>query len=108
MYLTISSCLIASLNRTYHLIRLFMLQAKGDSENSKDETMQPVDASLLKGAEDEAESRSIYVKNLSWSTKDATLMKHFDATVSAAGGSIRWDLNNHNFLERVGPTPFVY
>ena len=60
-----------------------------DSESRNDEILQSVDANLLKGEENDAESRSIYVKNLSWSTKDANLMKHFDATVSAAGGSIR-------------------
>lgn len=49
-----------------------------------------MDATLLKGEEDDAESRSIYVKNLSWSTKDSTLMRHFDGTVSASGGSIRF------------------
>ena len=41
------------------------------------------------GGDDDAESRSIYVKNLAWATEDKALAKHFDDTVSAAGGSIR-------------------
>jgi len=41
------------------------------------------------GGEDDAESCSIYVKNLAWATEDRGLARHFDGTVSAAGGSIR-------------------
>lgn len=48
------------------------------------------EVSRLKEADEDAESLSIYVKNLSWKTSDASLMKHFDGTVSAAAGSIRY------------------
>jgi multiple RNA-binding domain-containing protein 1 len=40
---------------------------------------------LAEAEGEEAESSSIFVKNLAWATGDAALRKHFDAAVSAAG-----------------------
>ena len=34
-------------------------------------------------------SSTLYVKNLAFATTDASLLRHFDATVSAAGGTVR-------------------
>ena len=34
-------------------------------------------------------STTLYVKNLAWATTDASLLRHFDAAVSAAGGTVR-------------------
>ena len=70
------------------------MQAKGSIDMTQQEA-QP-DISQLKGNDEEVESRSIYVKNLAWSTKDAGLMKHFDAVVSASGGSVRYGGWSHS------------
>lgn len=69
--------------------RLTAPQAKLQSNANPAQADQAVDVGSLKGADEDADSRSIYVKNLSWSTNDAGLLRHFDSTVSAAGGSVR-------------------
>lgn len=40
---------------------------------------------LAEAQAEEAESSSIFVKNLAWGTEEAALRKHFDAAVSSAG-----------------------
>ncbi|PRW58148.1 Multiple RNA-binding domain-containing 1 [Chlorella sorokiniana] len=44
---------------------------------------------LAEAQAEEAESSSIFVKNLAWGTEEAALRSHFDAAVSAAGGAVR-------------------
>lgn len=45
---------------------------------------------LAEAQAEEAESSSIYVKNLAWATAEAALKAHFDAAVSAAGALGCW------------------
>ena len=63
--------------------------AAGGKAGGKAAKPAAAEAELLTGlAEaqaDEAESSTIYVKNLAWATAEAALRAHFDAAVSAAG-----------------------
>ena len=34
-------------------------------------------------------STTLYVKNLAWATTNASLSRHFDSAVAAAGGTVR-------------------
>lgn len=62
-------------------------------KDSKTKAAAAPEAELLTGLAEaqaeEAESSSIFVKNLAWGTEEAALRKHFDAAVSAAGGTVR-------------------
>ena len=70
------------------ILRTLLQQAQKEAGEGKVEPI--VDTNLLRGAtEEEVESSTLFVKNLAWSTGDKALAKHFDSTVSAAGGSIR-------------------
>ncbi|BDA49748.1 Multiple RNA-binding domain-containing protein 1 [Coccomyxa sp. Obi] len=61
----------------------------GGEHAQKVEAKEPVEVAALPVGEEDAESTTIYVKNLAFATTDATLRAHFDVVVSAAGGSIR-------------------
>lgn len=67
--------------------------AKGKAGKAKPGAAAP-EAELLTGLAEaqaeEAESSSIFVKNLAWATGEAALRTHFDAAVSAAGGCGVW------------------
>lgn len=58
-------------------------------KDSKTKAAAGPEAELLTGLAEaqaeEAESSSIFVKNLAWGTEEAALRKHFDSAVSAAG-----------------------
>ncbi|CAL8464375.1 g3910 [Coccomyxa elongata] len=61
----------------------------GAEHAEKGDPREAIEVAALPTGEEDAESTTIYVKNLAFATTDATLRAHFDAVVSAAGGSIR-------------------